>query len=199
MARGQLVLVQCPGVVGADCSVVLGSDLSCRDRACPGPERRYVLPEPRRASALVHHQVSCVFRLVLQRVHRHVWVVWHLRSHQQGGAAGESTGPGLACPHLHYHPLGPELRLFRRSSALFVRGHQPHWCWRVGPWAKKLGPRHIRVRFLVFTGAHCPRVRREDVREGCRWGGIGCPDGSSLRPGGVGRPRSPAGHCARPA
>ena len=83
-----------------------------------------MLPEPRRASALVQYQVSRVFRLVLQRVHRHVWVVWHLRSHQQGGAAGESTGPRLAFPHLHYHALGPELRLFRRSGALVVRGHQ---------------------------------------------------------------------------
>ena len=39
------------------------------------------------ASALVHHQVPCVLGLVLQRVHRHVWIVWHCRSHQQGGAA----------------------------------------------------------------------------------------------------------------
>ena len=85
-----------------------------------------MLPEPRQASALVHHQVSRVFRLVLQRVHHHVWVVWHLRSYQRGGAAGESTGLGLACPHLHYHPLGPELRLFCRSGTLVVRDHQPH-------------------------------------------------------------------------
>ena len=127
VAGGQLVRVQRPGVVGADCRVVVESDLSSGDRARPGPERRYVLPEPRRASALVHHQVSRVSGLVLQRVHRHVWVMWHLRIHQQGGAAGESTGPGLACPTLHYHPLGPELRLFRRSGKLVVRGHQPHW------------------------------------------------------------------------
>ena len=94
-----------------------------------------MFPEPRRASALVHHQVSRVSRLVLQRVHRHVWGMWHLCSHQQGGAAGESTGPGLAFPHLHYHPLGPELRLFRCSGALVVRGHQPYWRRRVGLWA----------------------------------------------------------------
>ena len=132
VAGGQLVYVQRPGVVGADCRVVVESDLSSGDRARPGPERCYVLSEPGRASALVHHQVSGVFRLVLQRVHRHVWVMWHLISHQQGGCAGESTGPGLACPHLHYHPLGPQLRLFRRSGALVARGHQPHalgsWC-----------------------------------------------------------------------
>ena len=42
--------------------------------------------QPRRASALVHHQVSRVLRLVLQRVHCHVWVVRHPRSYQQGGA-----------------------------------------------------------------------------------------------------------------
>ena len=90
-------------------------------------------PEPRQASALVHHQVSRIFQLVLQCVYRHVWVVWHLRSYQQGGAAGESTGHGLARPHLHYHPLGPELRLFRCSGALVVRGHQPQWRRRVGP------------------------------------------------------------------
>ena len=47
----------------------------------------------------------------------------HLCSYQQGGAAGESTGPGLACPHLQYHPLGLELRLLPRSGALVVRGH----------------------------------------------------------------------------
>ena len=50
-------------------------------------------------------------------------------------AAGVSTGHGLARPHLHYYPLGPELRWFRRSSALVVRGHQPHWRQGVGPWA----------------------------------------------------------------
>ena len=135
VAGGQLVHVQRPGVVGADCRVVVEPDLSSGDRARPGPQRRYVLLEPRRASALVHTQVSRVFRLVLQRVHHHVWVVWHLRSHQQGCAAWESSGPRLACPHLHYHPVGPELRLFRRSGALVVRGHQPHWRRRVGTWA----------------------------------------------------------------
>ena len=40
------------------------------------------LIEPRRAPTLVHHQVSRVLRLVLQRVYRHVWVVRHPRSHQ---------------------------------------------------------------------------------------------------------------------
>ena len=136
-------------------AIVLAQDRSavtCSRRGC-------------RASALVHHQVSRVFRLVLQGEHRHVWVVRHLLSHQQGGAAGESTGPGLACPHLHYHPLGPELRLFCCSGALVVRGHQPHWRWRVGPWAWRPGPRHIRVRFLVLA------VRKhvaENVQEGRR-------------------------------
>ena len=166
LAGGQLVHAQRPGVVGADYRVVLESDLSPGDRACPGPEHRHLLVEPRRASALVHHQVSRVFRLVLQRVHRQMWVVRHLLSHQQGGAAGESTGPGLARPHTHYHPLGLELRLFRRSGALVVRGHQPYRRRRVGPWAQRLGPRHIRVRFLVLT------VREyvaEDVQEGRRW------------------------------
>ena len=94
-----------------------------------------MFPEPRQASALVHQRVSCVPRLVLQRVHRHVRVVWHLRSHQQGGAAGESTRPGLAFPHLYYHPLGPELSLLRRPGPLVVRGRQPHCRRRVRPWA----------------------------------------------------------------
>ena len=122
--------------------------------------------EARRASALVYHQVSRVLRLVLQRVHCHVWVVWHLRNYQQGGAAGESTGPGLACPHLHYHPLRLELRLLRRSGALVVRSHQPYRRRRVGPWAQGLGPRHIRVRLLVFTFRE---YVAEDVQEYCRW------------------------------
>ena len=122
--------------------------------------------EPRRASALVYHQVSRVLPLVLHRVHYHVWVVRHLRNYQQGGAAGEPRGPWLACPHLHYHQLGLELRLFRRSCALVVRSHQPHRCRRVGPWAQRLGARHIRVRILVLT------VREyvaEDVQGGRRW------------------------------
>ena len=124
-----------------------------------------MFPEPCRASALVDHQVSRVLRLVLQRVHRHVWVVRHFRNYQRCGAAGEPTRPGLACPHLHYHPLGPELRLLRRSGALVVRIHQPYRRRRVGPWAQGFGPRHIRVRLLVLT------VREhvaEDVQEGRR-------------------------------
>ena len=125
-----------------------------------------MFPEPRRASALVYHQVSRALQLVLQRVHCQVWVVRHLRNYQQGGAAGEPMGPGLACPHLHSHPPGLELRLFRRSGALVVRSHEPYQRRRVGPWAQRLGPPHIRVRLLVLT------VREhvaEDVHEGCPW------------------------------
>ena len=166
VAGGQFIHAQPPGVVRADGRVVVESDLSPGVLACPGPECRNMLPEPRRASALVHHQVSRVFRLVLQRVLRHVWVVRHLRSHKQGGAAGESMATGLAFPHLHYHPRGLELRLFRRSGALIVRGHQPYRRRRVGSPAQRLRPRNIRVRFLVLT------VRQyvaEDVHEGRRW------------------------------
>ena len=120
--------------------------------------------EPRRAPALVPHQVSRVLRLVLQRVYPHVWVVRHPRSHQQGGATGEPTGFGLACPHLHYYPLGPELRLPRRLGALVVRGHQPQRRRRVGPGAQGLWPRHVRVRLLVLAfREYVP----EDVHEGC--------------------------------
>ena len=110
-----------------------------------------MFPEPHRAPALVYHQVSRVLWLVLQRVHCHVWVVRHLRGYQQGGAAGQSTGPGLACPHLEDHPFGLELRLLRRLGALVVRSHQPHRRRRVGPFAQGLWPRHIRVRLLVLT------------------------------------------------
>ena len=77
VARGQVVNVQSPSVVRADCQVVVESDLSSGDRARRGPERRYVFAEPRRASSLVHHQVSRVSRLVPQRVQPHVRVVWH--------------------------------------------------------------------------------------------------------------------------
>ena len=113
-----------------------------------------MFPEPRQAPALVYHQVSRVLRLVFQCVHRHVRVVRHLCNYQQGGAAREPTGPGLACPHLQYHPLGLELRLCRRSGTLVVRSHQPYRRRRVGPWAQRFGPRHIRVRFLVLTIAY---------------------------------------------
>ena len=81
VAGGQLVHARCQSVVRADCRVVVESDLSSVDRARPGLERRSVLPEPCRAAALVHQQVPCVPPLVLQRVYRHVWIVWHPRSH----------------------------------------------------------------------------------------------------------------------
>ena len=81
VARGQLVHTQCPSVVRADCRAVVKSDFSSGNRARQGLEGRYVFPEPRRALVLVHQQVPCVFRLVLQRVYRHVRVVWHRCSH----------------------------------------------------------------------------------------------------------------------
>ena len=121
--------------------------------------------EPRQASPLVHHQGSRVLRLVLQRVHCHGWVVRHPHRYQQGGATGESTGLGLACPHLHYYPLRLELRLPRRSGALVVRGQQPQRRRRVGPGAQGLGPRHIRVRLSVLAFRE---YVVEDVYEGCR-------------------------------
>ena len=122
--------------------------------------------EPYRAPALVYHGVSRVLRLVLQRVHCHVRVVRHLRGYQQGGAAGEPTGPGLACSHLHYHPFSLELRLLRRSGALVVRRYQPHRRRRVGRWAQGLRPRHIRIRLLVLT---LREYVAKDVQEGRRW------------------------------
>ena len=100
VAGGQLVDAQCRSVVWAGCWVVSESDLSSSDGARPGSERRQEFPEPRWASALAHHQVPCVLRLVLQRVHPHVWIVWHCRSHQQGGAAVSPRGlgwPGPTC------------------------------------------------------------------------------------------------------
>ena len=118
-----------------------------------------------RPPALVQHQVSRVLRLVLQRVHRHVWVVRHPRSYQQGGATGEPMGFWLARPHLHYYPLGPELRLPRRLGALVVRGHEPQRRRRVGPGAQGLGPCHVHVRLLVLAFRE---YVTEDVHEGCR-------------------------------
>ena len=165
VAGGQLVHAQRPGVAGADRRVVVQPDFRSGDRACPGPKCRHMFLEPRRATALVHHQVSCVLWLVLQGVHCHVWVVRHPRSYQQGGATGESTGPGLACPHLHYYPLGLELRLPCCLGALVVCGHQPHRRRRVGPGAQGLGPRHIRVRLSVVAFRE---YIVEDVHEGCR-------------------------------
>ena len=86
VAGGQLVYTQGQSVVGAGRRVIMEADLGPGDRARPGSERRQVLPEPRWASALMYHKVPGVHRLVLLRVHRHVLVVWHCRSHQQGGA-----------------------------------------------------------------------------------------------------------------
>ena len=165
VAGGQLVDAQRPGFAGADRRVVVQPDFRSGDRACPGPECCHIFLQPRQASALVHHQVSRVLRLVLQRVHCHVWVVRHPRSYQQGGATGESTGPGLACRHLHYYPLGLQLRLPRRLGALVVRGHQPHQRRRVGPGAQGLGPRRIRVRLSVLAFRE---YVVEDVHEGRR-------------------------------
>ena len=89
---------------------------------------------------------------------------------------GESTGPGLACPDLHFYPLGLELRLPRRSGALVIRGHQSHRRRRVWPGTQGLGTRHIRVRLSVLAFRE---YVVEDVHEGCRrvvrrpprWGG----------------------------
>ena len=88
MAGGQLVYTQGQSVVGAGFRVVVESDLGCSDRARPGSERCQVLPQPRWASALMYHQVPCVLGVVLQRVHRHVWVLRQCCSHGQGGAVG---------------------------------------------------------------------------------------------------------------
>ena len=63
-------------------------DVGCGNGTRPGPERCQVLPEARWVRALMYHQVPRVFRLVLERVHRHVQVVWHCCSHSQGGTAG---------------------------------------------------------------------------------------------------------------
>ena len=106
VAGGQLVHAQRPGVAGADRRVVVQPDLRSGYRACPGPKCRHMFLDPRRAPALVHHQVPRVLRLVLQRVHRHVWVVRHPRSYQQGGATGEPTGFGLEC-HSGLWPNNP--------------------------------------------------------------------------------------------
>ena len=82
-----LARAQCQSVLGVGCQLVVESDFSSSDRACPGSERTQLVPELRWASALVHHQVRSVFWLVSERVHRHVLIVWHCRSHQQVGAA----------------------------------------------------------------------------------------------------------------
>ena len=77
VAGGQLVHAQRPGVAGADRRVVVQPDSCSGDCACPGPKCHHMFLEPRQASALVHHQVSRVLRLVLQCVHCHVWAVRH--------------------------------------------------------------------------------------------------------------------------
>ena len=166
VSGGQVVHAQRPGVAGADRRVVVQSDPCSSNGAWAGPDRRHMFPEPTRNSALVHHQVSRVLWLVLRGIHCHVWVVRHLRSYQQGSAAGESTRPGLTCPHLHDHPLGLELRLLRRSGAWVVRRHEPHRHRRVGPWAQGLGPRHICVRLLVLAFRE---YVAEDVQDGRPW------------------------------
>ena len=107
VAGGQLVQAQRPGVAGADCRVVVQPDLRSGDRACPGLKCRHMFHEPRRASALVHHQVSRVLWLVLQRMHCHVWVVRHPCSYQQGGATGESTGVWAGLPPPALLPTRP--------------------------------------------------------------------------------------------
>ena len=98
VAGGQLVHAQRPGVAGADRRLVVQQDLRSGDRACAGPKCRPMFLETRRASALVHHQVSRVLRLVLQRVHCHVWVVRHPPSYQQGRCHGGVHGVGAGPP-----------------------------------------------------------------------------------------------------
>ena len=106
VAGDQLVNAQRPGVAGADCRVVVQPDLRSGDPACPGPKCRHMLLEPRRASALVHHQVSRVLRQVLQCVHCDVWVVRHPRSYQQGGAT-ETPGVWAGLPPPALLPTRP--------------------------------------------------------------------------------------------
>ena len=132
VAGGQLVHAQRPGVAGADRWLVVQPDFCSGDCACQGPKCRHMFLEPGRASALVHHQVSRVLRLVLQRVHCHVWVVRHPRSYQQGGATEESTGAwaGLPPPALLptrpgaalAPPLGCIDRPWSPTAAASVRG-----------------------------------------------------------------------------
>ena len=57
VAGGQLVSAQGQSVVWAGRCVVMEPDIGDGDRARPGSERRQVLPEPRRAPALMYHQV----------------------------------------------------------------------------------------------------------------------------------------------
>ena len=62
VAGGKLVHAQRPGVARANRRVVSQPDFCSGDRACPGPKCRHMFLAPRRASALVHHQVSRVLR-----------------------------------------------------------------------------------------------------------------------------------------
>ena len=82
MAVGQLVTLSAlvsPGLIaGWSCSRISApATVLAQDRSAVTCSLSHA-----GAPALVYHQVSCVLRTVLQRVHRHVWVVRHPRSHQ---------------------------------------------------------------------------------------------------------------------
>ena len=77
----QLVYTQGQPGVCTDHRVIMEPDLGPGDGTLPGLGRCQVLLEPHWALALMLHYVLCVFGLVLQRVQRHVLVLWHHRSH----------------------------------------------------------------------------------------------------------------------
>ena len=85
---GTLLYTQCQSVVSAGCRLIVEPDLVPVDCNRPGSERRQALLEPCWFPALMYHQVPRVLGLVLQGMHRPVWVVWHCRSYQPDGAAG---------------------------------------------------------------------------------------------------------------
>ena len=125
-----------------------------------------MLPEPCGDSALVHHQLPCVLGLVLKRVHRHVWIVWHLAvATSRVVPRGSPWGLGSPAPTCTITNSAQSCACSADPGALVVSGHQSHRCWRVGWWTQELGPRHVHIERLVFA------IRQhvaDDVNEGFR-------------------------------
>ena len=109
--------------------------------------------EPRRASALVHHQVSRVLWLVLQRVHCHVWVVRHPRSYPWSPRGLGWPAPTCTITYSAWSCACPAARVHWSSVVTNHTG--------IGAWGRgRRGSRHA-------TSALGSRVV-EDVHEGCR-------------------------------
>ena len=150
---GELIHVQGQRAVCRNCRMVLEPDLCPGHIARPGPERRYVLHEPRWTSVLVHHEVPPVLGTVFQGVQANVPVVWHRRGHQQGSAAALfpcQGWPASTCTPIHSSQSAACSAAWAHCSSV-ITSHTGVGAWGRGRRARAMPRPHW---------AHGARLRR---------------------------------------